>query len=293
MSRLRGYLELLRPANVVTAWADVAAGAAVAGVWRGGVPDTDLLWLVLATSGLYAGGVVLNDVFDAPVDASERPERPIPRGAVSRGEAGWLGGFLLVAGCAAAARVGTPSLLVAAVVAAGATLYDGWAKSHALLGPLTMGACRGGNLLLGLTAGAGALVSWWGLGAFPLVYVTAITGLSRGEVHGGSRNTGRAVVFLFALVTAGLGALEWAASYRLGTAWPFLLLFVAQVAPPLLRAVRSPTPVHVRTAVKTGVLAIVTMDAVIAGGFGGWSSGGGVLAVAVLSWGLSRLFAVT
>src|SRR4051794_10139688 len=77
-SKRRAYLALLRPANVVTALADVLAGAAVAGEpWSASLP-----WLLASTACLYAGGVVLNDVADRTIDAAERPERPIPSGAV-------------------------------------------------------------------------------------------------------------------------------------------------------------------------------------------------------------------
>ena len=54
---LRAYLELLRPANVTTALADVLAGFAVAGLLN----QAALPWLLLATACLYGGGIVLND----------------------------------------------------------------------------------------------------------------------------------------------------------------------------------------------------------------------------------------
>ena len=87
MRGYRPYLELLRPANVVTALADVLAGFAIAGLGnRAALP-----WLLLATAALYAGGIVLNDVFDRDIDSSERPERPIPSGRVSVAAAAALG----------------------------------------------------------------------------------------------------------------------------------------------------------------------------------------------------------
>ena len=84
---LRGYLELLRPPNVVTAIADVLAGYAVAGRSN----PRALPWLIGATVCLYAGGVVLNDFFDRHLDAVERPERPIPSGRVPASSAAALG----------------------------------------------------------------------------------------------------------------------------------------------------------------------------------------------------------
>src|SRR5262245_28086746 len=91
---LRGYVELLRPANVITALTDVLAGFAIAGL----ASPKALPWLLLATACLYAGGVVLNDVFDRRIDANERPERPIPSGRVPVRHAALLGGGLLVVG---------------------------------------------------------------------------------------------------------------------------------------------------------------------------------------------------
>src|SRR5699024_7457278 len=89
-TQLRAYGELMRPANIVTAFADILAGfAAVGGAiavsgWSLSADPAGLGWLLLSTFGLYGGGVVLNDVFDADLDATERPERAIPSGRVSR-----------------------------------------------------------------------------------------------------------------------------------------------------------------------------------------------------------------
>ena len=66
----------MRPANIVTAHADILAGYAAAGATNG----VHLVLLLAATTGLYGGGVVFNDVFDAKLDAMERPERPFQAG---------------------------------------------------------------------------------------------------------------------------------------------------------------------------------------------------------------------
>ena len=102
MSGYRGYVELVRPANVATALADVLAGYAVAGQGDPRLNPSLLAWLLLSTACLYAGGVVLNDVFDRDLDRIERPERPIPSGRVSTTAAAGLGSGLLAAGILAA-----------------------------------------------------------------------------------------------------------------------------------------------------------------------------------------------
>ncbi|NEP43227.1 MAG: UbiA family prenyltransferase, partial [Okeania sp. SIO2H7] len=74
------YLQLMRPANIITAHADILVGYAASGA----TDPYRLGWLLLATTGLYGDGVVFNDVFDAELDAIERPERPIPSDRASR-----------------------------------------------------------------------------------------------------------------------------------------------------------------------------------------------------------------
>ena len=150
----RAYLELLRPANVVTALADVLAGFAIAGLRH---PET-LPWLLLSSCCLYAGGVVLNDVFDRDLDRIERPERPIPSGRVSTRSAATLGGG--AARCRCRGRRDAPRRRRAAMalaIAAAVLLYDAWGKRQAPIAPLNMALCRALNLMLGVAAVPAAL----------------------------------------------------------------------------------------------------------------------------------------
>ena len=153
MNQLIGYLRLTRPANIVTAIADILAGIAIA--YAGTLfvlPEKQsIILLILSTACLYGGGVVLNDVFDADLDKIERPERPIPSGLISKRSAAALGIILLLLGILFAAfshhNLLSISTVIAIVIALAATTYDKWAKHNAFLGPLTMGFCRGMNLL--------------------------------------------------------------------------------------------------------------------------------------------------
>ena len=70
--RLFHYWVLMRPANIVTAIADILDGIAIAGLAFDQITDAALprvLLLILTTIGLYGGGVVLNDFFDRETDA--------------------------------------------------------------------------------------------------------------------------------------------------------------------------------------------------------------------------------
>jgi 4-hydroxybenzoate polyprenyltransferase len=85
--------------------------------------------------------VVFNDVFDARLDAVERPERPIPSGRASLQGATILGIVLLLVGVVAAAFVSAFSGVLAAGIAVLALVYDKYGK-HTPLGPSTW-ACAG------------------------------------------------------------------------------------------------------------------------------------------------------
>jgi 4-hydroxybenzoate polyprenyltransferase len=285
----RAYLELLRPANVMTAVADGLAGFAAAG--RGN-PEA-LPWLLAATACLYAGGVALNDFFDRELDLLERPERPIPSGRVRPAAAGLLGAALLASGILAATRVGTAPGCIAFAIAVFVVLYDSWGKHRMFLGPVNMGLCRGLNLLLGMSAAPEAIASRWYLALLPFVYISAITALSRGEVHGGKRPVAVFSVISLTLLLIALLVLALSPASRSLWAVALTLIFAWRILPPFLQALQDSTPLHIRSAVRTGVLSLVLLDAVIGAAFAGVLYSLLILATAILAVGLARLFAVT
>lgn len=298
------YLQLLRPANIVTAWADILVGYAAAGgvngligAWQSGLSPQPLLgslgWLILSTSGLYGGGIVFNDVFDAELDRVERPERPLPSGRASLVGAVVLGSSLLMVGILAAAQVSLMSAVIALAVAIAALTYDSLGKHQGWFGPVNMGLCRGGNLLLGVSAVSSMLAERWFLAAIPILYIAAVTAVSQGEVEGGKRQTGGLAIALVLIVLAGILGLSLIDDYTGWKALPFALLFGGLVLPAFVKATQDPQPTNVQQAVRAGVLSLIVMDAAIAAGFAGWPYGLAVLALLPLSKSLARLFAVT
>jgi len=303
MNRFFAHLVLMRPANIITAIADIMLGFAASGsvmmlMQDGQInvnepPMRFLLWLILATIGLYGGGVVFNDVFDADLDRIERPERPIPSGAASRVSATALGALLLIGGIAAAFQVSVLSGALAVSIAVIALVYDALGKHFSILGPINMGVCRGLNLLLGISAVPSAVEIYWYLAFIPIVYIAAITAISQGEVHGGDKKILSGAVVLYLLVIGGIIILMRLQQYQLLYALPFLALFVYLIFPPLLKALKTLEPLHIRLAVKAGVIALILMDATIAAGFAGWFYGLLVLALFPVSRFLAKQFAVT
>ncbi|MGB3760872.1 MAG: UbiA-like protein EboC [Rivularia sp. (in: cyanobacteria)] len=291
-NRLWAYLQLTRPANIVTAWADVLAGIAVSGfaVFDNPAP---VAWLLLATTGLYGGGVVFNDVFDAELDAKERPERPIPSGRVSLWGATFLGSVLLITGVLAAAQVSWLSFSIACGVAAAALLYDAYGKHHTFFGPLNMGICRGGNLLLGVSILLPVLRENWYLALIPITYIAAITAISQGEVHGGKRSTGVVALILMGAVITGLLTLGWVNKSYFLSVVPFVVLLAWRVLVPFVQAVRQPSAENIRMAVRSGILSLIVLDATLGCSFAGFTYGLYVLLLLPISMLLARLFAVT
>jgi len=303
MKKLMAYLRLTRPANIVTAIADILAGIAVSGAALAlispevhphtGSGFSSWLWLCLSTIGLYGGGVAFNDVFDAELDRIERPERPIPSGIVPLRNAAIMASALLLMGVVAAWQVSLLSGLIALAVAILCILYDAWGKHQSIFGPINMGLCRTGNLLLGISIVPAMVGTYWYLGLIPLVYIAAITMISRGEVHGENKTALQGGLAMYGLVILSLLGLSLLNPAPWWQALPFLLLLCYMIFPPLLRALTTQNPQLIGKAVKAGVIAQIVVNAVLASIFAGWSFGILVVLLLPLSFWIARKFAVT
>ena len=290
----------MRLANIVTAVSDILAGVAIA-CFATGIKWTELSFLpvfllVLSTIGLYGGGVVFNDVFDAELDKVERPERPIPSGLISKTSAALFAGVLLILAVVAAAFVHdqlfSSSFFIALAIAVAAVVYDKWGKHHSFLGPLNMGLCRGLNLLLGMSIFPEVLSQYWVMAAIPILYIAAITMISRGEVHGGKKTTLFAAIIFYFIVIASILATaigNGSLLYALG----FLVIFVALIFPPLQKALREPKGPLIGKAVKAGVIGLIAMNASWAAAFDAFYFALLILLLLPLSLWLAKLFAVT
>ena len=78
--RLAGFFTITRPVNSIVA--GLAAIVAYLIATGSLIPETVFLFAIVAF--ITAAGNTMNDFFDADIDAVNRPDRPIPSGAVSR-----------------------------------------------------------------------------------------------------------------------------------------------------------------------------------------------------------------
>ncbi len=286
--RLKPYLQLVRLPNVFTAGADSLAGWLLV---RGTFAEpARWLPLVLASMCIYAAGIALNDVFDLELDRAERPGRPLPSGAVSRSFALGMAVTLLVLGLTLAglsgslASLGVASLLVVCVVA-----YDVGLRRSAI-GPVVMGACRGLDVLLGMSQAAdfGGPPAWLVAGSITL-FVVGLTWISRSETETGRAGGVAAGLAVQDVALAGLFAAALLAG-RFPTPDPDRLLIPVEglliLAVVALfvnraggRAVIEPRPETIQAAVKTSVFALVWLHVGVVGAVRG---PGPALAVAAL-----------
>jgi 4-hydroxybenzoate polyprenyltransferase len=283
----------MRPANIVTSVADVLAGMAISGYFLADNQDfVPVLLLCLSTIGLYGGGIVFNDVFDAELDKIERPERAIPSGAVSIQEAIVLGLILFVLGLSAAFAFSIWSGMIAFLILVFALIYDKFGKHHPFLGPLNMGICRGLNLLLGISIIDLSLHSKYFLGLIPLVYIFSITMISQGEVHGSNRKKLYTGAFLY-LTVIGFILYSSYLQHQMLISLILLIPFAWMIFKPLFKAIQDPVGKNIGKAVKAGVISLILMDAAWAAAFGQVYFALIIASLLPLSLWLAKRFAVT
>lgn len=293
---LRSYLRLMRIPNVFTAFANVVAGVCLA---RGGSFEARDLAVVLGSGALYCAGTVWNDYYDRHIDAEERPDRPIPSGAVSPGAAAAVGGGLLMIGLSLCAWHGLFPLLVAALLSTAILLYDASLK-HTWAGPIAMGSCRALNVLLGLSVAP--LGSGW-LTPLPLVlgiFTLLITQLSRFEVGGTSAErlqgtlkglVAMGVILATATVLLALlghaGALSWGA---LALLIGYVIVRGRKLFGPLATQV---TPPNLGRAVGGGILLMPAIDASFVAASGAPLAAAAVFGLTAPAWLLKRWYYLT
>jgi 4-hydroxybenzoate polyprenyltransferase len=237
---------LLRPPNLLTVPGDPLAGfllASAAGFSTAALESGCAPWGVVipawahagvaAASALliYAHGLIGNDLFDQAEDRRDRPDRPIPSGAIRPRTVIILCLLTAAAGIALAGFNGWVGMGTVALLTATVLLYNGVMKRFRILGPLFMGACRALSLLTGAVA-----AGWRGELSAPVIasagllgfYVAAVTAIAQGETRARELGVRR---WLPALVlAAGFGAVGWAARRAGIETWPLAFALGAPMA---------------------------------------------------------------
>lgn len=147
---MKAWLQLFRVPNLFTVPGDPLAGFLIA---TGGRLDARAACAVFASLFIYAAGLAMNDLADFAEDQRERPKRPLPSGAISRGAAWIVVANLVLLGLGLCFMAGPAALLMGLGTLLGVVLYNFLTKSIPIIGAVNMGVCRGLSLLIGAAAG--------------------------------------------------------------------------------------------------------------------------------------------
>ncbi len=295
--KLFAVLQLMRPANIITAIADIFAGVAIAGFLMPEIWDQELLiqllLLIISTTGLYSGGIVFNDIFDLKQDQLNRPERVLPSGRVGLAEAKILGISLFAVGLTSAFLVSDFSGFLATSIMIMALIYDKFAKHHKLLGPITMGLCRGGNLLLGMSINALLAPKFWLIGLIPLVFIAAITLTAQKETKGKNKLAIATAMILDLSIVVSFVLMAKYLDLSLKNAGIFLVLWYGINMLAKTKAILKNNPALIQKAVKMGILSLIPLNASYVAGFSSIIMALFVMCLLPISLYLSKKFPVT
>jgi len=147
---LKAFVEITRPHNCTLAGIVGVLGAIVA---TGDFPGWGkaLLIFLVVTLGC-AGGNVINDYFDYEIDRVNRPERPLPRGAIKKKTALWYAIALMGAGLILAILINAYAFCLAGIAYTAMVLYAWKLKPMPFIGNLLVAGLTGATPLYGAMA---------------------------------------------------------------------------------------------------------------------------------------------
>ena len=252
----------------------------------GPFPIAQFAVILLAGVALYWAGMILNDVFDLEKDKAERAARPIPAGDIALEQAKFAGWGLLLVGVVLAFAAGHLPIdgivssnlpgFVAIALAIMIVLYDGPLKKTPLA-PAAMGSCR----ILSFLMGAAPVVAMKSAPYFPNhvlgiaigfgIYIMGVTTMARREATGGSSKQ-----LTVGLIVAAVGVALIAVAPKFATtssSWQFnsdlhYPILIGLVFLPVVRrglaAIQDPVPKKIQNSIRTGILTLIPLCAVVA-----------------------------
>jgi len=147
---LKAFIEITRPHNCVLAGIVGLLGAIVA-VGHFPSPEKALLAFLVVTLGC-AGGNTINDYFDYEIDRINRPNRPLPRGAMSRKTALIYSLALMGLGLVFSIMINLYAFVLALIAYTAMLLYAWKLKPMPFIGNLVVAGLTGATPLYGAIA---------------------------------------------------------------------------------------------------------------------------------------------
>ena len=138
---LKHYFTLLRPINFVITGASIYVSCLLAG----GTQSQFLAMLFASLGGAFigGGGMVINDIFDIEIDRINKPNRPLPSGAIDKFDALMFYGGISGVGLMMSAYSTRAALIIAFAAVPIIFLYSYKFKSTPLFGNFIVGGLTG------------------------------------------------------------------------------------------------------------------------------------------------------
>lgn len=138
MARVNSAINLIRPINSI-----MVGFAVIVGI---GVASPKMIFSIYSLLGFLTGffissfSMVVNDYYDIEVDKVNRPDRPLPSGAISPNFAIVLALILLFIGIASSMLISLNNFVIASVFAFLAWFYNFWGKRRGFIGNIMVAA---------------------------------------------------------------------------------------------------------------------------------------------------------
>lgn len=209
---------------------------------------------------IYLSGMALNDYADRDIDAVERPNRPIPSGAISASRAGAIGAALMAGGVATAAITGGKHAAARAALVSSAVLTYNFGLKATPFAPLSMATCRFFSVLSGASNPIPAAIP----AAIIAGHTMTTTTVSRFEVEGGNTTVAK----VSKLATIGFAAVSVLVALKTAKRSPLAAItsvastavYAVPVVQAALAAEKAPTPANLQHCVGAGVKGMIPLQ---------------------------------
>ncbi|MGD1043888.1 MAG: geranylgeranylglycerol-phosphate geranylgeranyltransferase [Bacteroidota bacterium] len=161
--KLKAYFQLSRPVNVIITFVSVPVAC-----WIAGGTISSWLFILLAgmTGALVAAGAnAINDAFDIDIDRINRPERPLPRGALTQYDARRMWLIVSITALGINLFLNPSAFLIVVLSIALLYFYSARLKRTVLVGNLIIGLMTGMAFIYG-----GAMVGRMERAVIPAIF---------------------------------------------------------------------------------------------------------------------------
>lgn len=132
MKKITAAIKIIRPVNFAIVISSVLVSSLIC--MKGEFSVFIIAFAALSAGSAASAGNIINDIFDISIDKLNRPDRPLPSGAVSKGRAIMLYIFFVMLSLILAAEVNTAALMVALSADILLFMYSFKLKSVPLIG---------------------------------------------------------------------------------------------------------------------------------------------------------------